>query len=166
MTGEQIWLVMAAGGAVALALSVCCALLWRTSRRLATRLSELESERRTPHATARQVVAEPSPYVITELNDGDVNTVTDIEGVVSARIDGALFADIVARESVVKVAGLAHGLRRALSAETRNRIRFEMKREVKRSRKQRRADVKSAMRDFQTRDRAGMAEDKAEGDAA
>ena len=43
---------------------------------------------------------------------------------------GALFADLVLRETVVKAASLAHGVRRALDPETRNRIRFEMRREV------------------------------------
>ncbi len=158
MNGEQTELWLAVGGAVALVLLVAFALLERTIRGLSARIDELEVERRTPHTTAPQVVAESaSSYVITGLDGADVEPGTDIDGVVTARIDGALFADIVARESVVKAAGLAHGLRRALSAETRNRIRFEMKREVKRSRKQRRADVKSAMRDFKTRERAEMA---------
>ena len=82
------------------------------------------------------------------------------------RIDGALFADIVARESAIRAAGIAHGLRRALAPEARNRIRFEMKREVKRSRKQRRADLKEALRDMQARERAQMADRRDEGDAA
>ena len=64
------------------------------------------------------------------------------EPLVPERIDGRLFADIVLRESLVKAASLGHGVRRALAAETRNRIRFEMRREVKRSRKQRRAELK------------------------
>ena len=153
MNGEQIRLTMAAGGAVALVLLVACVLLWRATRRLAARIDELEAERSTPRTSVEQVASEPATYVITGLSEVDETTV------IPARIDGALFADIVARESVVKAAGLAHGLRRALSPETRNRIRFEMKREVRRSRKQRRADLKSAMRDFQTRTRA-------EGDAA
>ena len=84
----------------------------------------------------------------------------------SARIDAPMFADIVARETVIKAAGLAHGLRRALSAETRNRIRFEMKREVKRSRKQRRADMKAALRDVQARERAHRVEGQDGEDAA
>jgi hypothetical protein len=49
-------------------------------------------------------------------------------------------------ESAVRVASLAHGVRRALSAESRNRIRFEMGREVKRSRRQRRREVRHARR--------------------
>lgn len=41
-------------------------------------------------------------------------------------------------EPLVKLAALGYGLRRVLSAESRNRIAFEMRREVKRSRKARR----------------------------
>ncbi|HEU4513934.1 MAG TPA: hypothetical protein VFR87_12590 [Nocardioidaceae bacterium] len=41
-------------------------------------------------------------------------------------------------EPLVKLAAFGYGLRRALSAESRNRIGFEMRREVKRARKARR----------------------------
>ncbi len=67
------------------------------------------------------------------------------------------------RETVVKAASLAHGVRRALDPETRNRIRFEMKREVKRARKQRRADTRQARREWEARQRAGL---DSEGSAA
>ena len=50
----------------------------------------------------------------------------------------------------------AAGLRRALAPEVRNRIRFEMKREVKRSRKQRKADMKQARREWEARQRAAI----------
>ena len=73
-------------------------------------------------------------------------------------MDRALFADLVLRETVVKAAGLAHGVRRAWAPETRNRIRFEMKREVKRARKQRRADIKEARREWAARQRADMSD--------
>jgi hypothetical protein len=63
----------------------------------------------------------------------------------------------VLRETVVKAASLAHGLRRGLAPATRNRIRFEMKQEVRRSRKQRRADLKAAQRDLHARQRRAMA---------
>jgi hypothetical protein len=62
----------------------------------------------------------------------------------------------VLRETVVQAASLAHGLRRALAPEMRNRIRFEMRREVKRSRKQRRADLKAARREWEARQRADL----------
>ncbi|TIC80359.1 hypothetical protein E8D34_16820 [Nocardioides sp. GY 10113] len=71
-------------------------------------------------------------------------------------VPAPVFADIVLRESVIKTAALAAGLRRALSPEVRNRIRFEMRREVKRARKQRRTDLRQARREYEARQRAGM----------
>ena len=47
-------------------------------------------------------------------------------------------------EPLVKVAAFGFGLRRALSAESRNRITFEMRREVKRARKERRRVARRA----------------------
>jgi hypothetical protein len=72
-------------------------------------------------------------------------------------VPAPLFADLVLRESVVQAASLAAGLRRALAPETRHRIRFEMKREVKRARKQRRADLRQARRDLEVRRRGDIA---------
>lgn len=178
MNGDQVGLWLTVGGAVALVLLLVCALLWRTSHRLVARVEALEaerserserSERLGAPGTAAPVAADPSPYVITRLDDAEpdpVDAVGGVDGVVNARIDAPMFADIVARETVIKAAGLAHGLRRALSAETRNRIRFEIKREVKRSRKQRRAEMKAALRDAQARERAHAAERQDGEDAA
>ena len=70
------------------------------------------------------------------------------------RIDGRLFADLVLREGAVRAGTLAHGLRRALAPETRNRIRFEMGREVKRARRHRRAQVREARRRVAAEERA------------
>ncbi len=47
-------------------------------------------------------------------------------------------------EPLVKLAAFGFGLRRALSAESRNRIAFEMRREVKRARKERRRVTRRA----------------------
>ena len=77
----------------------------------------------------------------------------------AAPVDGAAFADTVLRETVVKAASLAHGVRRGLAPATRNRIRFEMKQEVRRARRQRRADLKRAQRDLHARQRAMLAEE-------
>ncbi len=60
-------------------------------------------------------------------------------------------------EPLVKVVAFGHGLARAMSAESRNRIRFEVRREVRRSRKQRRRDMKDAWRRLQAADRATSA---------
>lgn len=47
-------------------------------------------------------------------------------------------------EPLVKAAAFGYGLRRALSAESRNRIGFEMRREMKRARKERRRAARRA----------------------
>jgi hypothetical protein len=58
-------------------------------------------------------------------------------------------------EPLVKVAALGHGLRRALSPESRNRIWFEMRREVRAARKRRRQLLKQYQRDVRAAERAG-----------
>lgn len=50
-------------------------------------------------------------------------------------------------EPLVKVMSFGYGVRRALSPGNRNRIAFEMRREVKRARKERRRDTKRAARE-------------------
>jgi hypothetical protein len=175
VSSEQIWL--AAGGAVAVLLLLVVLLLAvavrRSGRRqavLADRVSALESElvaergpgpRREPHG-----VEESTSYVITHVGEGDEHGRDEPGEPVQGHLDRAVFADIVAREGVIRAAGLAHGLRRALAPEARNRIRFEVRREVKRSRKQRRTDLKTALRDMQSRERARTADQRDEGDAA
>ena len=57
-------------------------------------------------------------------------------------------------EPLVRAVALGHGVRRALSAESRNRIRFEMRREVRRARKQRRREMKDAWRRSRTEESA------------
>jgi hypothetical protein len=82
-------------------------------------------------------------------------------------VPAPVFADLLLKESVVQTASLFQGLRRALSPETRNRIRFQMRQEVKRSRKQRRTELREVRREWAARQRAAMAADEAaEGTAA
>jgi len=57
-------------------------------------------------------------------------------------------------EPLVKAVSFGHGVRRALSAESRNRIWFEMRREVRRARKQRRREMKDAWRQMRAQERA------------
>jgi hypothetical protein len=60
---------------------------------------------------------------------------------------------------LVKVAAFGHGMRRALSAESRNRIWFEMRREVRSARKRRKRAVREYLRETRAEERAqeGMA---------
>jgi hypothetical protein len=80
---------------------------------------------------AAAVVPPAVEYVITtaggEAGRGDLPQVPD-RAVLSVTLG----------EPLVKLAAFGYGLRKALSAESRNRIAFEMRREVKRTRKERR----------------------------
>ncbi|MDE0776965.1 MAG: hypothetical protein OSB43_11880 [Nocardioides sp.] len=103
--------------------------------------------------------AEEAEYVITRLGD-DPDGPSGEDGAGSREqpsLDGPLFADLVLRESVVQAASFAAGLRRAFDPAHLNRIRFEMRRELKRARKQRRADARQARREYEARQRAGDA---------
>jgi hypothetical protein len=94
---------------------------------------------------ADQAAATTQALIITSLGDREDGPVSGTV-VVPRRIDGRLFADLVVRESVVKAAGWAHGVRRAWRPEARFRMRHAMRREVKRSRKSRRAELREARR--------------------
>jgi hypothetical protein len=112
-------------------------------------------ERRPGAMAAASPVAAPVEFVITDLG-------REQPPVEPVHLDGPAFADIVLKETVVKAASFAHGVRRGLAPATRNRIRFEMKQEVRRARKQRRADLRAAQRDLHARQRAAMAADARE----
>ena len=71
-----------------------------------------------------------------------------------ARPSAADFVGLAVGESLVRAVSLGHGVRRALSAENRHRIRFEVRREVRRSRRQRRIDVKQARRHLRSQEAA------------
>jgi hypothetical protein len=156
----QDWIVPVAVGVLALvALALGVALLTsrsRTARALAdaraetaalrAQLDGLEQRLNRPAGSSTPVEAE---FVITHL--GDDPPATPVRP--TPQVGTALFADLVLRETVVKTAALASGVRRGLAAETRNRIRFEMRRELKRARKQRRADARRARRAWEPRAR-------------
>lgn len=156
MTSEQVWLAVA--GAVALAALLLAVLAARRARRaeslvsvLAERVALLES----PAADAPLPVVDhagpDSAYLITRMDESSVH---DGHVPVAVPIDGRLFADIVARETVVKAASWTAGLRRALAPETRNRIRFHVRQETRQAGRERRAETKQALREFRARERA------------
>jgi hypothetical protein len=155
----QDWMVPAAAGVLALvALALGVGLLRarsRTDRAVAAARAETEALRAQLVELERRL-APPGPrpteaeYLITHLGEADS------AGTSPARVETALFADLVLRETVVKAVSLAHGVRRALDPEARNRVRFEMRRELKRARKQRRADNRQARREWEARRRATL----------
>jgi len=161
------WQWLALGGLAVVALVLLVA-LGRLRRRTAhdigaaraeatelrDRLDRLERERAE---AARAPVRDEREYTITGLGAGAPSSTSGAAE--PARLEHAVFADHVLRESVIRLGSLAHGVRRALDAETRNRIRFEMRREVKRARKQRRAEQREAYREWQARQRDALTDD-------
>jgi hypothetical protein len=161
VTSEQVW--VAAAGAVALAALVLALVLAsvavrraRSAELLSASLAERVAVLESPATDLPRPVVDDAPasaYVITRLDDG-----RDVDGrdhaPVAVPIDGRLFADIVARETVVKAASWTAGLRRALAPETRNRIRFHVRQEIRRAGRERRAETKRALRELRARERA------------
>jgi hypothetical protein len=167
VTTDQAWLtgVGAAAFAVVLVLALAALVLALRARRraaraeelaesLAARLDALES---SPTEVA-QPVADEAAFVITHVGSPRVHDAVPL----AQDIDGRLFADIVARETVVKAASWTAGLRRALSPESRNRIRFAVRQETRRAGRERRSEMKQALREFRARERAGVGGDLGE----
>jgi hypothetical protein len=147
---EQV--VTGAAAAAALVALALAALALRRAHRAESLVAELLTPVAAPTPTPVPVADAAQPPVA----DDDLSTYV-ITGVPVARpIDGRLFVDIVARESVVKAASWTHGLRRALSPENRNRIRFEVRQETRRAARERRAETKRALRELRARERAVM----------
>ena len=111
--------------------------------RLSSRELELVVPDRVPVATV-----DDREYVITDMAQSRGPRIP-----VKA-VPAPQFADVLLRESVIKTAALAAGLARALAPEVRNRIRFEMRRDVKRSRRDRKLMLKAARRDWEARGRS------------
>ena len=163
----QDWIVPAAAAALALVALVLAVALLRARSRTERVLAEAQAEtavlRDQVAALERRLdrpkAAPEASFVITDLGLETAADEAQAEQPTES-IGTALFADLVLRETVVKAASLAHGVRRALDPETRNRIRFEMKREVKRARKQRRSDTREARREWEARQRATIRDDE------
>ena len=128
-----------------------------TLRRVEGRLAALESrglDTGSPGSTTEPLpVVSADEFVITRLGEPEPEPAPTLET--------RLFADVVLRETVVKAASLAYGVRRGLSPANRNRIWFEMRREVKRARKERKAEEREAIRDWRARQRAAVQEESA-----
>lgn len=128
--------------------------------RMRARLEVLERRATSPAATELPEAAadtssasleergRPTEFVITGLGEPEPEP--------APTVPAPVFADLVLKETVVQTASLFHGVRRALAPETRNRIRFHMRQEVKRSRKQRRSELREVRREWQARQREGL----------
>ncbi len=159
---ETAILVLAAVAAAALVAAVVLlvALLRQRGRSRADLEAVLAHSRAETGELRRQLeelagrVERPAPaeaeFVITSVGDA----VPDAEAVPDRLVLGATLG-----EPLVKAAAFTHGVRRALSAESRNRIRFAMRQEVRRSRRERRREMKAAWRAHQARFREAQRAD-------
>jgi len=154
----QDWIVLAVAGGLALVALVLAVAQARARKRTERELAQARAETgelRDHLADLERRVARPEPRLHeTEFLITDLGSPVEPQETPAPPVGGALFADLVLRETVVKAASLAYGVRRALDAEARNRVWFEMKREVRRSRKQRKVDTREARREWAARQRA------------
>jgi len=148
----QDWIGAAVAGVLAVTALALGVARSRTDRELGAaraETAELRAQVEALEARLSRPGPRPAPeaeFVITDLGEPQAEP--------APKIDSTLFADLVLRETVVKAASFAHGVRRALDPETRHRIRYEMGREVKRARKQRKVDTRQARREWLARQRA------------
>jgi hypothetical protein len=155
----MVWVLVAVTAVLAALVLVLVTLVLRLTRRIdrleaasasrrARRSESGAEESRRPHLDEGE--AAPPEFVITRIGEVEAEPAPEPVPTVPAPI----FADLLLKETVVQTASLFQGLRRALDPETRNRIRFHMRQEVKRSRKQRRAELREVRREWAARQRA------------
>lgn len=158
------WVYVAAGATILVALGVCL-LTVRSTRRsraelrtelvaarhdvrhLTERLEALTAEvadaRRMADERARQEVA---PLVVTGVvaePDEDLvpRDAQIVHAIATSKPQWVPAAPL--REALIKTVSVTHGVRRALSADNRDRIMLEMRVEVRRSRRLRKAEMKA-----------------------
>ena len=102
-------------------------------------------------ATSSELVETREAYLITDAGNERPEPNVPDQVVLSATLG----------EPLVKVVAFGHGLRRALSPESRNRIWFEMRREVRASRKRRRRAMKAYVREARAAERTEQQPDAA-----
>jgi hypothetical protein len=133
-----LWIVLSGRRRMQQALAASCVDVERLRARLEAMSQEIEAARVIAAATP---VVPQTEYLIT--SDWAATALEDEAAMLSNRT----VLSVALGEPLVKVVAFAYGVRRALSPETRNRIAFEMRREVKRARKARKRDTRRAARE-------------------
>jgi len=125
--------------------------------------AEAEARRRLETAErAPRVEAVPVITRLGELEAARERAAARSSDGTTVRLTAPAFADAVLRETVVHTAAWVHGVRRAVSPQTLDRVRGEMRREVKRSRKARKVEVRAALREYRARHRRDVEPDVAD----
>ena len=112
--------------------------------RLEALSDEVEEQRRLVEETRSS--QEVAPFVITGLVQEPEVEVTPREAQIVQAIEASKPQWVPAapfREALVKTLAFGHGVRRALAPDNRDRIFLEMRAEVRRSRRQRKAEMRA-----------------------
>lgn len=115
----------------------------------------------TPEGAGR-AAPKPAPrqeYVITSVGEPE----PEIDGPTRTEFAPRPQFEQVARTVLIEAASLAHGVRNALSEENRAKISYEVKRELIRLRKDRKIEVKEALREYRAKHRAPVDPETGEG---
>ncbi len=160
MSSGQMTVLAAAVATAVLALVVLLAVLVsarrgrrRTDAALAASRAEIAALQERLDAFVEQQASVPAPPAPRRRADDPEFVITtagavERDAAVAAppTVDARQFASAAVGESLVRLVSLGYGVRRALSAENRNRIVFEMRRERLRSRKDRRRELRDLRR--------------------
>ena len=146
---------------VCLVLAGAVGALVLTLRRVEGRLAALESRGLDTGSPASSPGSATEPLPVASADEFVITRLGEPEPEPAPTLETRLFADVVLRETVVKAASLAYGVRRGLSPANRNRIWFEMRREVKRARKERKAEEREAIREYRARRRSAVQDSEA-----
>ena len=146
--GYVAYVGLAIGAALLVALAVAVVRGQRRMRALEERLARAEQARHDapepsigPAVALRSVADEDDDETLVPTPLG-----SDEDPEPAERVDREMFWDLLLRESVVRAAAVGHGVRAVLDPRARNRIRFEVRQEIKRARKQRRSEERAAVR--------------------
>lgn len=150
--------VAGVAGAAAMLLVVTAVLVATRRRRtdlearLAAARQETDELRHRLEELTRPVVPEPdhADFVITHVGEPGLGS----PGGEPVAVPDRLVLSATLGVPLVKAAAFSHGVRRALSAESRNRIWFEVRREVRASRRRRRRLRRHLEREYRARLRA------------
>lgn len=108
----------------------------------------------TAPAAAAPRAARPTEYVITSA--GEVGLEDEVAGATRMEFTPRPQLEQVARTVIIEAASLAHGVRSALSEENRAKLSYEIKRELIRVRKDRKIEVREALREYRAKHRAAV----------
>jgi heme exporter protein D len=146
--GYVAYVGLAISAALFVALAIAVIRGQRRMRALEERLARAE-QRDAPAVEPPIVPVPATPVPVDQDDEALIPTPLgsdEDDATPAVRVDREAFWDLLLRESVVRAAAVGHGVRAVLDPRTRNRVRFEVRQEIKRARKQRKSEERAAVR--------------------